>query len=197
MTNAEIKKLYTKTKKAYEKRTNDKMTWVMNAQQQRRGTATIMTGMAWDHEDRLARAKKYRESFEKDWADRMADYNKKAREEAWKNEHKPGWYFGENDYYWQNIVANTEKLAASKADELARREKYVMEAEADLRTYGNYSRTLQAEIERAEALIAQPELQEFLRAIGGTAVVDVKENSGSGRYVHCAEVHVRFYYSAN
>ena len=43
-----IKKLYTKTKKALEKRTGKSYTWVMNAKQQRLGTATVCIATALD-----------------------------------------------------------------------------------------------------------------------------------------------------
>ena len=56
MTAQEIKKEYQRTKKAYEKRTGEKYTWVMNAKQQRLGTATVMVAIAWDYEDKMRRA---------------------------------------------------------------------------------------------------------------------------------------------
>ena len=196
MTNAEIKKLYTKTKKAYEKRTGDKLTWVMNARQQKLGTATIMYTMAWDYEDRLMHAKKRLESFEADWSKQMAEYNKYAKEEAWKNEHTPGWYFGNNNTFWHDVVTNTEKIAADKERELAKRKEIAAEEELNLSKYGKYSETMKRTIAKAQSFIAEPEVQEFITAIGGQAVVEPKENKGSDHAYRCAEIYVRFYYTA-
>lgn len=194
MTLNEIKKAYQKTKKAYEKRTGDKLTWVMNARQQALGTATIMCAVALDFEDIVQRAEKALAGFEKYWADRMADYNKRAKEEAWKNEHTPGWYFGKNDTFWQDVVANTEKLAADKAAELNRRQEVLAEAKKNLEEQGDFYSTLAAATARAEALIAAPEVQEFLKAIGGQAFVEPKEHGNHDTYHH-AEVYVRFMYT--
>lgn len=195
MTLSEIKKAYQKTKKAYEKRTGDKNTWVMNARQQALGTATIMCAMAWDFEDRVQRAEKSLAGFEKYWADRMADYNKRAQEEAWKNEHTPGWYFGKNNNFWQDVMADTEKLAADKAGELKRRQRILEEERKNLEEQGDFYSTLEAATARAEALIAAPEVQEFLKAIGGQAFVEPKEQHGNKDTLHHAEVYVRFMYT--
>lgn len=194
MTLNEIKKAYQKTKKAYEKRTGDKLTWVMNARQQALGTATIMCEVALDFEDIVQRAEKAVEGFEKYWADRMADYTKRAKEEAWKNEHTPGWYFGKNDTFWQDVVANTEKLAAQKTQELTSRQETLKAAKKNLEEQGDFYNTLAAATARAEELIAAPEVQEFLKAINGQAFVEPKEH-GSRDIYHHAEVYVRFMYT--
>lgn len=194
MTNVEIKKAYQKTKKAYEKRTGDKLTWVMNCRQQALGTATIMCAIAWDFEDRVRRAEKALAGFEAFWEGRMKDYTKRAKEEAWKNEHTPGWYFGGNNTFWQDVMADTEKLAADKAAELNRRQGTLEEAKKNLEEQGDYYKTLAAAAERAKALIAAPEVQEFLKAIGGQAIVDLKEHGNDDTYHH-AEVYVRFMYT--
>ncbi len=194
MTANEIKKAYQKTKKAYEKRTGNKLTWVMNCKQQALGTATIMCAIAWDYEDRVQRAEKAIEGFEKFWADRVADYNKRAQEEAWKNEHTPGWYFGKNDTFWQDITANTEKLVEDEAAELNRRQEVLAEAKKNLEEQGDFYNTLAAATARAEELIAAPEVQEFLKAVGGRAFVEPKEHGNDDTYHH-AEVYVRFMYT--
>lgn len=194
MTAQEIKKAYQKAKRAYEKRTGDKYTWVMNARQQQLGTATIMCAIAWDFEDRLRRAEKALAGFEKFWEERMADYSKRAKEEKWKNEHTPGWYFGKNDTFWQDVVANTEKLAADKASELESRHKSVETEKKNLAEHGDYNKTLEAAIAKANALITETEVQDFLKTIGGRAFVEPKEHGGDHTYHH-AEVYVRFQYT--
>ena len=113
----DIKKLYTKTKKAYEKRTGEKYTWVMNAAQQRKGTATVCTNVTVDYEASLEHAMAYLARFEHDWAKRVEDLMKDAKKEAWKNEHTPGWHYGENDYFWAERTT-PEYLAQAKAQEL-------------------------------------------------------------------------------
>lgn len=167
----------------------------MNAKQQRLGTATIMCAVAWDYEDKLHRAEKALAGFEKFWEERMADYNKRAEKEKRKNEHTPGWYFGGNNTFWEEVVADSERLADDKARELERRQKSVEEEKKNLAEYGTYGRTLEAAIARANALIMEPEVQDFLKAIGGRAFVEPKEHGGDRTYHH-TEVYVRFQYAA-
>jgi len=187
MTAAEIKKLYTKTKKAYEKRTGEKYTWVMHAAQQRKGTATVCTSIVLDYEARLQSAEKYLASFEKDWAERVADYAKRAKKEAWQNEHTPGWYFGKNNDFWQKVM-QPEHLAEEKAKELQYRITHRDEAAKNLEKYGDYTRCYKKAMAEAQEMIDSPEIQSFLQQIGGTAQIDVKQGSGY------AEIHIRFHY---
>lgn len=194
MTAKEIKKAYQKAKKAYEKRTGQKYTWVMNCRQQELGTATIMCAIAWDYEDILRSAKKSLETFDQFWADRMEDYKKRARVEARKNEQTPGWYFGENNHFWQEVIENTEKLERDRARELASREEAVRKAEESLEKHGTYSETLREATKKAQEMINSPEIQSFLAEIGGKAFVEPKERGGSS-YHHSAEIYIRFRYT--
>ena len=177
MTKTEIKKAYQAAKKAYEKRTGDKYTWVMNAKQQQLGTATIYTAYVCDYSCLLNNALQSLANFEKDWAEKMADYNKRARVEARKNELTPGWYFGRNDTFWEDIVNDTEKLEADKADELKHRQDRALEYKEHLDNGETYSKLLHDAIDETKAMIASPELQSFLEKIGvdGKALVITKE----------------------
>lgn len=194
MTAKEIKKAYQRAKKAYEMRTGEKHTWVMNCRQQQLGTATIMCAVAWDYEDMLRRAKRSVENFDKFWADRMKDYEKRAAEEARKNERTPGWYFGKNNYFWQEVVANTEEREADRQKNLATREATVKETTEKLEQFGPYSETFRTAIKKAEDMIGSHEIQNFLKEIGGRAFVEPKEHGGDTCY-HSAEIYIRFQYS--
>ena len=193
MTAKEIKKAYQKAKRAHEKRTGQKFTWVMNCRQQQLGTATIMCAVAWDYEDILRSAKKSLETFDQFWADRMRDYKKRAKEEARKNEQTPGWYFGENNHFWQEVVENTEKLEQDRQRELAARQEAVKAAEESLRKFGTYSETLREAVKKAQEMINSPEIQNFLAEIDGEAHVEPKERGGTS-YHHSAEIYIRFHY---
>lgn len=194
MTAQEIKKAYQKAKKAYEKRTGDKKTWVMNARQQKLGTATILYTMAWDYEDALRGAERSLANHEKDWAEKIADYTREAKKEAWQNKHTPGWFYGKNRTFWQDIIANTEKLAADKARELESRQRLVDTYEKKLAEFGDYRQELKNKIAKAEAFIAEPELQEFLKTTGARAFVEPKDRGE--RYGRSAEIYIRFKYTA-
>ena len=198
MTNTEIKKLYTKTKKAYEKRTGEKFTWVMNAKQQRLGTATVMTDYLMDYEEQLARCEKNLAEFDaKHWEPRKADYLKRAREEAWKNEHTPGWYFGRNDYYWQGVVT-PEHLEQSRQDMLNMFTSSRDDTIERLAKRGTYAEQYKKAVKYAEEMIQSPEIQDFLKAIGGHAVLDIKEHGATDHSYSYSytEVYVRFHYRA-
>ena len=52
MTNLEIKKLYKKTKAAFERRTGRRLTWYMSGAQMANGTATICTVRNFGMDDR-------------------------------------------------------------------------------------------------------------------------------------------------
>lgn len=189
MTNTEIKKLYTKTKKAFEKRTGEKHTWVMNARQQRLGTATILVAAAYDYEEWLRKAEQAMADFEKRWAEREADYRKRAAEEARKNECTPGWYFGKNDYFWQEVIT-PDHLAKSKAEMYDGYVRHLEEVKANREKHGTQVQQLKKGHEYAKAFIASPEVQSFLEAIGGQAVVEDKLENGA------LLVYVRFHYTA-
>lgn len=187
MAAAEIKKLYTKTKKAYEKRTGEKYTWVMNAAQQRKGTATVCVNVVCDYEARLQRAEQYLIDFEKHWAEQVADYAKRAKKEAWQNEHTPGWWFGKNRDFWQKAM-EPEHLAESKAKELESRKRYREAVAAKLEKHGNYARYYETATAKAREMIGSSEIQSFLQQIGGTAQVEAKQ------VYDTTEIHIRFFY---
>ena len=187
----DIKKLYTKTKKAHEKRTGEKYTWVMNAAQQRKGTATVCTNVTVDYEASLEHAMAYLARFEHDWAKRVEDLMKDAKKEAWKNEHTPGWHYGENDYFWAERTT-PEYLAQAKAQELKNREEFVENAKAYLEKYGDFATCNKRAKEQATTMLNSPEVQSFLQQIGGTAEVETKPRDGG----HVLEYYIRFHYTA-
>lgn len=196
MTTTEIKKLYTKTKKAYEKRTGDKFTWVMNAQQQRLGTATVMTAYVGDPEERIRRCEQNLADFDaKHWEPTKADYLKRAREEAWKNEHTPGWYFGKNDYYWQEVTT-PEHLEKSRQEMLDRFTSSLAENIESLQKHGTYNERYERAVKYAKEMIKSPEVQGFLKAIGGRATLDIKEHGAGEHSYSYTEVYIRFHYQA-
>ena len=187
MTTTEIKKLYTKTKKAYEKRTGDKFTWVMNAKQQRLGTATVMTDYLMDYEEQLSRCEQRLAEFDtKHWPERKADYQRKAREEARRND---GWTF------WQERTT-PEYLEKVRAEMFADFTRYRDEKVEKLQKYGTYSEQYEKAVKYAKAMIQAPEIQDFLKAIGGRATLDIKEHGAGEHSYSYTEVYIRFHYQA-
>ena len=184
MTTTEIKKLYTKTKKAYEKRTGEKYTWVMNAKQQRLGTATVCVDVVVDYEQILRNAEERLTNFENYWAEQVDDYARRAKQEARQNELHPDWGFCD---FWQKVM-EPEHLAESKAKALEGRKRERDGAAARLAQHGNYRHYLNTVMTTAREMIDSPELQSFLREVGGTAQVETK-HEGGGEYVY-----IRFNY---
>lgn len=194
MTNTEIKKLYTQAKKAYEKRTGKKYTWVMNAKQQRLGTATVLAGFALDYVPQLAKAAKDLTNFEQSWAELKAHYIKKAQEEIrWNQQHpdREPWTF------WQELTTaeGLEKAKQNHLEDLTRNRDQVA---AKIEEHGNWSKYYQAEMTEAQELLGSPEVQSFLKAIGGYAELEINEQSAiPGRHLRNAEMYVRFHYQAD
>lgn len=187
MTNTEIKKLYTKTKKAFEKRTGEKHTWVMNAKQQRLGTATVMTDFIMDFEEQIARCERNLAEFDtKRWPERRDDYLKRAREEKRRND---GWTF------WQERTT-PEYLEKARQEMLDMFTRELEEKKAQLQKYGTYTEQHERAVKHAKEMIQSPEVQDFLKAIGGQATLDIKSHGASPHSYSCTEVYVRFYYQA-
>lgn len=188
----EIKKLYVKTKKAYEKRTGTKYTWVMNAKQQRLGTATVLAGFPVDYAPQVKRAAEALANFEQSWAERKADYIKRAQNEIrWNQQHpdrKP-------DTIWQEVIT-PEGLAKAKQSHLEDLTRNHTQAVAKIEKYGRYEVYYQAELAEAQDLLNSPEVQSFLKAIGGYAELEIKEHPATDRALHHAEIYVRFHYQA-
>lgn len=189
MTNIEIKSLYTKTKRAFEKRTGDKHTWVMNARQQKLGTATILVASAYDYERRLAAMQDYyspekvKTRTEKSWnfyRDRVAE------EEVAEAAGTHSW----NPTYWRDILAEKGSLENMITGALAEGERIVAAEQADLARHGSVADQLRRGHAYAEAFIAGPEIQSFLKVIGGTVVVEDKQEHGA------TYIYVRFHYRA-
>lgn len=192
MNTTEIKKLYTKTKKAYEKRTGKKYTWVMNARQQRLGTATVLAGYPVDYCTRLYRAAKALSEADDRWAIREADYLNRAREEIRRNRANPN---RTPDTFWQEHTT-PEALAESKRSFIDDLTRYRDRSVSLVEKHGSWDEYYQAELKEAEELINSPEVQEFLKAIGGTASLEIKEHPNTERSLRFAEMYVRFHYQA-
>ena len=185
MTNPEIKKLYTKTKKAFEKRTGEKHTWVMNATQQRLGTATILVACAHDTEARVESAKRKADgaaaaTAKKDWLTISAHAEEEARTGGSK------W----NPTFWRDNMAELGTLDEYMARYQRKADEELAEAEAYLAQHGPLHEQLKASHEYAKAFIASPEVQAFLEAIGGQATIEDK------REYSRIYTYVRFHYSA-
>ena len=192
MTNIEIKKLYTQTKKAYEKRTGRKYTWVMNAKQQRLGTATVLAGFALDLAPRVYTAAKRLANFEQSWAEQEAHYIKKAQEEIlWNQQHpdREPWTF------WQEHTT-PEALANSKQLHLESLTNDRDRAVAEIEKHGRWDEYYQTELAEAQELLNSPEVQNFLKTIGGSAELQINEQPATDRRLRNAEMYIRFHYQA-
>lgn len=187
MNTTEIKKLYTKTKKAYEKRTGKKHTWVMNAKQQRLGTATVMVDYLVDYEERIRRCEQNLAEFDTvHWPARKAEHLKLAREEKRRND---GWTF------WQEHTT-PEALEKSREEMLQMFISSRDDAVAGLKQYGTYDEQYEKAVKYAKEMSQSPEVQEFLKSIGGQVTLDVKEHGATDRHYTYTEVYVRFHYRA-
>ena len=192
MTNTEIKKLYTQTKKAYEKRTGKKYTWVMNAKQQRLGTATVLAGFALDLAPRVYTAAKRLANFEQSWAEHEADYRKRAQDEIRWNQQHPD---REPDTFWQRHTT-PEALANSKQLHLDGLIRDRDRAVADFEKHGSWDEYYKTELAEAQELLNSPEVQSFLKAIGGSAELEINDQPATDRRLRNAEMYVRFHYQA-
>lgn len=192
MTTTEIKKLYQQTKKAYEKRTGKKYTWVMNARQQRLGTATVLAGFPVDYALLVRRASIALANWEQSWAKREADYIKRAQEEVRQNHLRPE---RKPETFWQER-STPEYLAKAKQMHLEDLTKQHTEAVAKIEKNGRWDVYYQAELAEAQELLNSPEVQNFLKAIGGSAELEINERPATERALRCAEMYVRFHYQA-
>ena len=192
MTTTEIKKLYQQTKKAYEKRTGRKYTWVMNARQQRLGTATVLAGFPVDLAPRVRTAAERLANFEQTWAEREADYRKRAQDEIRWNQQHPD---QEPGTFWQERVT-PEYLANAKQSHLEDLTVQHTRAVADIEKNGSWDVYYQAELSEAQELLNSTEVQSFLKAIGGSAELEINERPATERALRSAEIYVRFHYQA-
>ena len=193
MTNTEIKKLYTKTKKAYEKRTGHKHTWVMNAKQQRLGTATILAGYPVDFGYHLRSAEEKLADIDNIWAKQEADYHKRAREEIRRNENHPD---REPDTFWQEQTT-PEHLAKARQSTVDMYVRARDEAIANIEKYGEWKQQYENEVKYAEEMLNSPEIQDFLKQIGGNAFLDIKDHAAGKTSSRYSEIYIRFSYNAD
>ena len=185
MTTTEIKKLYTKTKKALEKREGKSHTWVMNAKQQKLGTATVCVACAIDSELKVEHARAQADGKAK--ADATRTW--KAFEEHAAEEERTGgasW----NPRFWRDDFAKMGTMDEYVAKKQRAAEEALADAEQYLAEHGTQAKIVKANNEYASQLIAGPEISAFLKAIGGTATI---ENQPQG---HAILTYIRFHYTA-
>lgn len=187
MTATEIKKLYTKTKKAYEKRTGDKHTWVMNAKQQRLGTATVLVAGAFDNVQSVERAKahaagKAAAEAKKTWLSFKAHADEEAAAEAAGNASTWNPRFWRDEFDKMGTMEEYMDKYQRKADEVLK------EAQAYLGKHGPQHEQLKESHEYAKGMIASPEISAFLLAIGGRATIEDKQEYSS------IYTYIRFHY---
>lgn len=186
MTTTEIKKLYTKTKKAVEKKTGDKFTWVMNGRQQQLGTATVCVACSYDTVQSVAYAREQIESgkVEKEARRTWRSFKRDADEEAITG--GGTW----NPTFWRDHLAEmgTEDEYAAKL--LQRAHENLAKAEKKLETLGDMANQIKTAHKYAQELIASTEIQSFLAAIGGSATIEDKLDG-------CLYTYIRFHYRAD
>ena len=185
MTNTEIKKLYTQTKKALEKRTGEKFTWVMNAKQQRLGTATVCVAYATDSVAGVERARarangKAKAEATRDWEafKRHADEEEATGGSSW------------NPRFWRDKFDTMGTLEEYVAKKQASAEEDLENAERFLAEHGTQAEIVKDSHEYARQLIAGPEISKFLASINGSATIEDQAHNG-GVYIY-----IRFHYTA-
>lgn len=183
MTNAEIKKLYTKTKKALEKRIGKKYTWVMNARQQQLGTATVAVAYATDSVAGVASAREWANG--KAVADAIKTW-KAFKKHADEEEATGGASW--NPRFWRDDFAKMGTLEEYAAEAQKRADEGLANAERFLAEHGTQAEILKHNHEYAQHLIESPEISAFLEAVGGSATIEDKTEYGVVTYI-------RFHYT--
>lgn len=183
MTNVEIKKLYTKTKKALEKRIGKKYTWVMNARQQQLGTATVCVAYATDSVATVASARKWADG------DAVADATKtwKAFKKHADEEERTGGSSWE-PRFWRARFEKMGTLEEYTAEAQRKAEENLANAERFLAEAGTQVEIVARNHKYAKQLIESPEITTFLEAIGGSATIEDKTEYGIATYI-------RFHYT--
>jgi hypothetical protein len=184
MTNVEIKKAYTKTKKALEKRVGKKYTWVMNARQQKLGTATVCVACAMDSVANVASAR--------EWANGKAVADATKTWKAFKRHADEEEATGGNSWnprFWRDDFAKmgtleeyTAKAQHAAGESLERAERFLAE-------HGTQAEIVKVNNDYARQLIAGAEISAFLEAIGGTATI---ENVSQYSSIY---TYIRFHYT--
>lgn len=186
MTNLEIKKLYKKTKAAFERRTGRKLTWVMNGAQMAKGTATICTAVVIDYAENVA-------ELEQDAAEAEAEARKYwrfvERKAAAEAAEVGDWTF------WRDDLA---KLTSQYGDVetyvkamQAAADKHLAEASAELDAAGSQAAETERQVEAARQMSKEPEIAAFVEAIDGSTTTEVKRDGWSNL------VYLRFLYTAD
>lgn len=189
---AEIKKLYTKTKKAVEKKTGDKFTWVMNGRQQQLGTATVCVAVSWDT---VKNVKAYRDRIESGEAEKEAAknwraYKRHADEEAAEEAAGVKHY---DATFWRSRFAKMGTKEEYIAEQLKKAHESLANAEKTLEIKGNQATQVKTAHEYARQLIASQEIQSFLNAINGSATIEDKQENGG----YSVYTYIRFHYQAD
>ena len=187
MTNTEIKKLYTKTKKALEKRIDQKFTWVMNNRQQQLGTATVCVAYATDSVANVEHARVSANGKAKAEAEKYCEFlmREVAKEEAEEAAGVKSW----NPRFWRDRLEEVGNLDEYVAEAQRKAEEKLAKAEQYLAEHGTQAQIVVANNDFARQLIAGPEISAFLKAIGGSATIENKTEYGISTYI-------RFHYTA-
>lgn len=186
MTNLEIKKLYKKTKAAFERRTGRKLTWVMNGAQMAKGTGTICTAAVIDYAEAVAQA------------ERGVPKAEAAARKYWR--------FCELKAVEEDIEGGDWKFWRERLDDLAEEygdvetyveakqaaaDKRLDEARARLAEVGSQAAETERQVEAARQMAKEPEIAAFVKAIGGSTTTEVKRDGWSNL------VYLRFHYKAD
>jgi hypothetical protein len=192
MTTTEIKKLYTKTKKAVEKKTGDKFTWVMNGRQQMLGTATVCVANSWDTVANVRACRNRIESgeAEKEAAKTWRAFKRHADEEAAEEAAGVKHY---NPRFWRDKFDVTGTKEEYIAEQLKKAHESLANTEKVLETRGDQANQVKTAHEYARQLIASQEIQNFLNAIGGSATIEDKQENGG----YSVYTYIRFHYKAD
>ena len=182
----DIKRLYKKTKAAYERRTGNKLKWFMTQQQMANGTATICTAAVIDYAEAVAQA------------ERAAAKAEAVARSAWQEEElKAAWEAAEGlgFTFWRDNLA---KMTAEYGDVdgyakamQAAADNRLAEARAKLAAVGSQAEETERQVEAARQMAKEPEIEAFVEAVGGSTTVEVKREGWSNL------VYLRFLYTAD
>ena len=90
-----------------------------------------------------------------------------------------------------------DHLAKVKAETLQSYRASRDEKAAALEKNGSFTQCYERAIQSAEEMLNSPEIQAFLRQIGGCASLEMHPTPSSQRACRSCEVYIRFHYSAS
>lgn len=186
MTNLEIKKLYKKTKAAFERRTGRKLTWHMSGAQMAKGTATICTASVPDFAALVRSAENEVRDAEREAKKRWFFIAARAREEEADG--------GRNGFWREEmnlLVACYGDLNHMVETKRREAEAWLAEARAVSERVGSQAAETARRCDEARNMAEDPEIAAFVEAIGGKTTVEVKRDGWRSL------VYLRFHYNAD